>query len=179
MIISWQVHGGTTATDIVKKVQKAERIATCNKRNDNVDTVLFFDEANTTEAIGLIKEIMCDGRAHGKHISMANGALKIVAACNPYRRYTLLQYGFKVTNLYHWKHVSFVTFMCAQILIIYITAMQFQNAVKKISSALFEKCIAYNMDYSFPVWYFLNCLVKWFGMNSICSFFSLVKIKWR
>jgi hypothetical protein len=25
-----------------------------------MDTVLFFDEANTTEAIGVIKEIMCD-----------------------------------------------------------------------------------------------------------------------
>ena len=29
-------------------------------------TVLFFDEANTTEAIGLIKEIMCDGTCNGK-----------------------------------------------------------------------------------------------------------------
>ena len=51
-----------------------------------MDTVLFFDEANTTEAIGLIKEIMCDGRVKGQPIDMADGALKIVAACNPYRR---------------------------------------------------------------------------------------------
>ena len=116
MIISWQVHGGTTATDIVKKVQKAERIATRNKQKDNVDTVLFFDEANTTEAIGLIKEIMCDGRAHGKHISMANGALKIVAACNPYRRYTLFQFELKsdIILLICCIHLSSVTFICAE-----------------------------------------------------------------
>ena len=57
-----------------------------------MDTVLFFDEANTTEAIGLIKEIMCDGRAQGQPIDMADGALKIVAACNPYRRYLTVAY---------------------------------------------------------------------------------------
>ena len=81
-----QVHGGTTATDIEKKLKHAQEKASYNKREYDVDTVLFFDEANTTEAIGLIKEIMCDGRSHGKPINMADGALKIVAACNPYRR---------------------------------------------------------------------------------------------
>ena len=81
-----KVHGGTTAEDILKKIRKAQEKAKRNKRKFGVDTVLFFDEANTTEAIGLIKEIMCDGRAHGQHINMADGALKIVAACNPYRR---------------------------------------------------------------------------------------------
>ena len=49
-----------------------------------LDTVVFFDEANTTEAIGLIKEIMCDGRMKGSPISTN---IKFIAACNPYRRY--------------------------------------------------------------------------------------------
>ncbi|XP_072028229.1 E3 ubiquitin-protein ligase rnf213-alpha-like [Amphiura filiformis] len=87
-MILMKVHGGTTAKDILKKVKGAEEKARRNKKKFGVDTVLFFDEANTTEAIGLIKEIMCDGRSNGEHINMADGALKIVAACNPYRRHS-------------------------------------------------------------------------------------------
>ncbi|CAC5422253.1 RNF213 [Mytilus coruscus] len=49
-------------------------------------TVLFFDEANTTEAIGVIKEIMCDKSLGGKPIHI-HEQLKIVAACNPYRKH--------------------------------------------------------------------------------------------
>jgi len=55
-----------------------------NKASPPVDTVLFFDEANTTEAIGLIKEIMCDRRMNGKPIPED---IKFIAACNPYRKY--------------------------------------------------------------------------------------------
>ena len=61
----------------------AEKQAKINKEK-NMDTVVFFDEANTTDAIGLIKEIMCDRRLHGRPISTD---LKFIAACNPYRRY--------------------------------------------------------------------------------------------
>lgn len=50
-----------------------------------MDTVLFFDEANTTEAIGAIKEIMCDKTLKGRQIEI-HQRLKIVAACNPYRK---------------------------------------------------------------------------------------------
>ena len=63
-------------------MHKAEEKAKEN-RNRNLDTVVFFDEANTTEAIEMIKEIMCDGRVHGNPISRD---LKFIAACNPYRR---------------------------------------------------------------------------------------------
>jgi len=48
-------------------------------------TVLFFDEANTTEAIGLIKEIMCDKSIAGKPLKLCEN-LKMIAACNPYRK---------------------------------------------------------------------------------------------
>ena len=60
----------------------AEKEAKKNKAN-KMDTVVFFDEANTTDAIGLIKEIMCDRRLHGRPVSQD---LKFIAACNPYRR---------------------------------------------------------------------------------------------
>ena len=60
----------------------AEKQAKKNKK-ENMTTVVFFDEANTTDAIGLIKEIMCDRRIHGKPVS---NDLNFIAACNPYRR---------------------------------------------------------------------------------------------
>ena len=52
-------------------------------RLERVETVVFFDEANTSEVISLIKEIMCDGRCKGITFPPF---LKFVAACNPYRQ---------------------------------------------------------------------------------------------
>ncbi len=67
---------------MIKIVQRAEAEAQKNRKR-NIDTVLFFDGANTTDAIGLIKEIICDRRLHGKRIS---SDIKFIAACNPYRK---------------------------------------------------------------------------------------------
>lgn len=78
----FQAHGGTTEKDIEGFLQQAESEATKNRAKD-MDTVVFFDEANTTEAVGLIKEIMCDRRINGKRVSQD---LKFIAACNPYRK---------------------------------------------------------------------------------------------
>ncbi|XP_053396335.1 E3 ubiquitin-protein ligase rnf213-alpha-like isoform X2 [Mercenaria mercenaria] len=88
-MILMKVHGGTTNRDIIKKVRDAEQIAKKNKETygDNMYTVLFFDEANTTEAIGLIKEIMCDKSMEGKKLKLCEN-LKMVAACNPYRKHS-------------------------------------------------------------------------------------------
>ena len=82
-----KVHGGTTERDVMCKVEEAEKLAKHNFHNHNIDTVLFFDEANTSPAIGLIKEIMCDRRMYGRHIS-SDIRLQFIAACNPYRRHT-------------------------------------------------------------------------------------------
>jgi len=54
-------------------------------QSPEVYTILFLDEANTTDAIGLIKEILCDGRMMGEPLDRTSG-LKIIAACNPYRK---------------------------------------------------------------------------------------------
>ena len=44
-----QVHGGTSEEDIIKKVEKAGQLAKANREQfRDIDTVLFFDEANTT-----------------------------------------------------------------------------------------------------------------------------------
>ncbi|XP_053396339.1 E3 ubiquitin-protein ligase rnf213-alpha-like isoform X2 [Mercenaria mercenaria] len=88
-MILMKVHGGTTNKDIIRKVTEAEKIALKNKEEhgDHMYTVLFFDEANTTEAIGLIKEIMCDKSMEGKKLKLCEN-LKMVAACNPYRKHS-------------------------------------------------------------------------------------------
>ena len=77
-----QVHGGIRESDIIKFIKNAEEKAKTNKQH-KLDTVVFFDEANTTDAIGLIKEIMCDHQLHGRPISRD---LKFIAACNPYKK---------------------------------------------------------------------------------------------
>ena len=54
-----KVHGGTTSEEIIEHVHKAQELAKRNSRRyPDMFTVLFFDEANSTEAIGIIKEIM-------------------------------------------------------------------------------------------------------------------------
>ena len=82
-----KVHGGTTEIDVMCKVGEAEKLAKHNFEKHIIDTILFFDEANTSPAIGLIKEIMCDRRMYGRHIS-SDIRLQFIAACNPYRRHT-------------------------------------------------------------------------------------------
>ncbi|XP_052238404.1 E3 ubiquitin-protein ligase rnf213-alpha-like [Dreissena polymorpha] len=83
-----KVHGGITKGDIVRKVHSAEEKAKENVEKYGADmfTILFFDEANTTEAIGIIKEIMCDKSICGEPLKLFQN-LKIIAACNPYRKH--------------------------------------------------------------------------------------------
>ncbi|XP_051967995.1 E3 ubiquitin-protein ligase rnf213-beta-like [Xyrauchen texanus] len=83
-----KVHGGTTSETIYLKVREAEELAQNNRQKYNLDTVLFFDEANTTEAIFAIKEVLCDKTVQGYPLKK-NSGLKIIAACNPYRRHSI------------------------------------------------------------------------------------------
>ena len=76
-----QVHGGTDEERIIQEVEKAIEQAEKNKKS-HLYTVLFFDEVNTTEALGLIKEVICDRTLYGKYIP---SEVKFAAACNPYR----------------------------------------------------------------------------------------------
>ncbi|XP_058708338.1 E3 ubiquitin-protein ligase RNF213 isoform X2 [Poecile atricapillus] len=82
-----KVHGGTTAEMIYARVREAEALAKSNKEQHGLDTVLFFDEANTTEAVSSIKEVLCDRTVQGKPLASGSG-LRIIAACNPYRKHT-------------------------------------------------------------------------------------------
>ncbi|XP_058476821.1 E3 ubiquitin-protein ligase rnf213-beta isoform X2 [Solea solea] len=82
-----KVHGGTTAEMLYRKVRMAETLAEENRRMHKLDTILFLDEANTTEAVFAIKEILCDQSVQGKPLK-ADSGLKIIAACNPYRKHS-------------------------------------------------------------------------------------------
>ncbi|XP_056144422.1 E3 ubiquitin-protein ligase rnf213-alpha [Lampris incognitus] len=82
-----KVHGGTSSDMIYTRVKEAEVIACINKKDYDIDSVLFFDEANTTEAISSIKEILCDQTVKGEVLTPHCG-LQIIAACNPYRKHT-------------------------------------------------------------------------------------------
>ncbi|XP_077922358.1 E3 ubiquitin-protein ligase RNF213 isoform X3 [Halichoerus grypus] len=82
-----KVHGGTTAEMIYSKVREAEELALFNKDRHQLDTILFFDEANTTEAVSCIKEVLCDRTAGGRPLARDSG-LHVIAACNPYRKHS-------------------------------------------------------------------------------------------
>ncbi|XP_076693046.2 E3 ubiquitin-protein ligase RNF213-like [Callospermophilus lateralis] len=82
-----KVHGGTTTAMIHSKVLEAEKTALYNKDQHQLDTILFFDEANTTEAISCIKEVLCDRTVDGQPLEEDSG-LHIIAACNPYRKHS-------------------------------------------------------------------------------------------
>ncbi|KAK3715936.1 hypothetical protein QZH41_016501 [Actinostola sp. cb2023] len=82
-----KVHGGTSFRDIEKKVQQAKKMAKQNIKN-NVETIVFFDEVNTTEALDLVKEIMVDRRLNGRPLGQEAEGLRFIAACNPYRKHT-------------------------------------------------------------------------------------------
>ena len=81
-----KIHGGTTCLDITRELTESIKLAEENVKY-NIDTVLFFDEANTSQSIGLIKEILCDKRINGNPIPN-NIRLQFVVACNPYRRHS-------------------------------------------------------------------------------------------
>ncbi|XP_048222860.1 E3 ubiquitin-protein ligase RNF213 [Perognathus longimembris pacificus] len=82
-----KVHGGTTAATVYSRVQEAQELAIENRDRHQLDTILFFDEANTTEAISCIKEVLCDQTVGGDPLERDSG-LQIIAACNPYRKHS-------------------------------------------------------------------------------------------
>ena len=84
--IIFKIHGEIYKADIMDYYQKALELAKENA-SKNIDTILFFDEVNTSYSIGLIKEILCDRRIDGVRIPN-DLRLQFVTACNPYRKHT-------------------------------------------------------------------------------------------
>ena len=83
-----KVHGGLSRETIRNKVNEAVQVARENKGRFNVKlTVLFFDEANTTSNIGLIKDLMVDRKNEGVPLP-EDSTLQFICAVNPYREHT-------------------------------------------------------------------------------------------
>ena len=82
-----KVHGGITHDVIRERIDKAVRMAEENKNLDINMTIMFFDEANTTSAIGSIKEAMVDRLNSGEPIP-SSSTLQFVCAVNPYRKHS-------------------------------------------------------------------------------------------
>lgn len=97
----------------MKIVNESDAVAKDNaeKYGDNFFTVLFFDEANTTEAITFIKEIVCDGTMNGQPLNITKN-LKFIAACNPYRKYAITFYS--VLNVFNEYTTS--TLLCRHLI---------------------------------------------------------------
>jgi energy-coupling factor transporter ATP-binding protein EcfA2 len=94
-LVHVKIHGGTSAADLCRRLEEAEQLSVANynslgeeNRDKSIITcLLFFDEANTTEHVGLIKEIMCDLTVNGRRVDLEHG-LKMIAAVNPYRKHS-------------------------------------------------------------------------------------------
>jgi hypothetical protein len=67
-------------TDIIawmtKQISAAEKMRSCSR------IIVFLDEVNTCNSMGLFKEIVCDRTMNGILIP---DKIQIIAACNPYR----------------------------------------------------------------------------------------------
>ena len=86
-MVVFKVHGGVTHGLVKQRVVKAVELADENAKRGIPLTVMFFDEANTTSAIGSIKEVMIDRLIDGQPIPETS-TLQFICAVNPYRRHT-------------------------------------------------------------------------------------------
>ena len=64
---------------VIESVSEAPAI---NDYGEVQTHVMFLDEINTCNSMGLAKEILCDGSMKGRRLP---SSIKAVAACNPYR----------------------------------------------------------------------------------------------
>ena len=82
-----KMHGGITEQDVFAIVRKGIQHAQMNIRKGVPTTVIFFDEANTSDAISTIKTVLVDRLVDGEPIPSDIG-LQFVCAVNPYREHS-------------------------------------------------------------------------------------------
>ena len=73
------MHGGITEKDVFDIVAKGIKYSRKNSLNGVTTTVIFFDEANTSDAISSIKTVLVDRLVDGEPIPSDIG-LRFVAA---------------------------------------------------------------------------------------------------
>ena len=107
MSLGQKVHGGVTKKHIMQHVSNAQKISL--QLPDGMKTVLFFDEANTSDAIGLIKEVIIDQTLNGDPLHLDENNLVVIAACNPYRRCDRLSFNLTTLSYIH-NYLKFSNF---------------------------------------------------------------------
>ena len=90
-VLGWRlhtlnIHGGMDDANVIAWVEGVlATISTSETVNEwgVVQTdVIFLDEVNTCNSMGLFKEMLCDGSMNGRVLPRS---VKVIAACNPYR----------------------------------------------------------------------------------------------
>ena len=89
-MIHIRVHGGYNAARIQAEITQALLEAKEWAARTDQKVVLFLDEVNTSPAVDLLKDFICDKRLEGLHINEKLGPkgeekLCVVAAINPYQ----------------------------------------------------------------------------------------------
>ena len=120
-------HGGITDQDIFNVVRKAIKKAQLNYQQGIHLTVLFFDEANTTDSIATVKSVICDRLVDGQPIPNDVG-LQFVAAVNPYRQHSQEMID-KLEKVFTYFTLIFRTFLYPSIMQYY---MGFETKVMEI-----------------------------------------------
>ena len=72
------VHGGIEDIDITSWMHEKIRIA--QRMPEGGRLIVFLDEINTCNCMGLFKEIVCDRTLNGRALPLN---MNIIAACNP------------------------------------------------------------------------------------------------
>ncbi|KAK3238065.1 hypothetical protein CYMTET_51899 [Cymbomonas tetramitiformis] len=92
-LIHIRVHGGYHAARVQRELREALVEAGRYHRATGRKVVLFLDEVNTSPAVDLLKDFICDHRIEGAHVNEILGgkgeeALCVVSAINPYQERT-------------------------------------------------------------------------------------------
>lgn len=74
------IHGGIEENDVIHFTLAVIEKAKANPLNKYW---IFYDEINTTDCMGLFKEIQCDRTIHGIELPQN---ISIISACNPYMK---------------------------------------------------------------------------------------------
>jgi hypothetical protein len=81
MLLSLDVHGGTTESEIINVFDKATTIL-ANASSSSPSVFVFLDEVNTCAHMGLLNEAICHRSIYGRRL---HDGIQILAALNPYR----------------------------------------------------------------------------------------------
>ena len=79
---TFDIHGGVEDSDVVEFMERCiDEVSQLGASQDQ-RLIVFFDEVNTCNSMGLFKEIVCDHSMNGVPLP---ASIRTMAACNPYR----------------------------------------------------------------------------------------------